>query len=442
MVPSRRRRRLSRVLITGVAAALAVVTAAGASPTSAGKDRAAHGGNCRQQRVPDPEGPSAEAVSIEGDGDRPTVEAVVYPRPDSKGNPWTQWGQGLALDDGRFISAIGDHLGPDGNSYLFVYDPDTGRITRFADVLSQVDHEDGAWGYGKIHGQIVAGRCGEAYFATYWGTDKNLKYARGYEGDLLFRLDTASLELESLGVPVPQHGIPSLSGLGGNKAVLYGEAPTPTRADAQGSTQGAFFVYDPRDEEVAFQADDERLNGFRNVLVTDDGTAYLAAAGGRLLVYEPGADELRMSPERLPGGRLRASTHPAPDRTVYGVTEKPEHLFALRPDGSIDDLGGARGYTASIAVDPKGERLFYVPGAHGDSWEQGTPLIAVDTETGEQEIIVELNDVVGRELDLTLGGSYSVAVDPSGDRVYVGLNAGRDREEPWGEVVLAVVELT
>jgi hypothetical protein len=316
--------------------------AAAASPAIAG-DRVARGGGCREKRATEPEGPSAEAITLQAGNDGPTVEAVVYPRPTYKGNPWTQWGQGLVLEDGRFLSAIGDHLGPDGNSYLFVYDPDTGRITRFGDVLSQVDHEAGAWGYGKIHGQIVPGRCGEAYFATYWGTDKNLKYGRSYEGDQLFRLDTDTLEFESLGVPVPRHGIPSLAGLSGNKAVLYGEAPVPTRADSRGSTQGAFFVYDARDEEVTVQLDDERLNGFRNILVTDDGTAYLAAAGGRLLVYEPGADELQLSPERLPGGLLRASTRPAPDGTVYGVTEKPEHFFALRPDGTVDDLGAAGG---------------------------------------------------------------------------------------------------
>ncbi len=400
------------------------------------------GDGCDAGAAPaEPTGPSADAVTLQrGEGENPAVEAVIYPRPDYEGDPWSQWGQGLVLSDGRFLAAIGDHLGRDGNSYLFVYDPESGRVTRFTDVLSQVEHEEGEWGYGKIHGQIVAGACGEAYVSTYWGTDQGIEYQGNYRGDLLFRLDTATLELDPLGAPLPEHGIPSLAGPGPD-GLVYGEAVIPDPQKAAGSKQGSFFAYDTAAGEVAFRADDERLNGFRNVIVTEDGTAYISARGSRLLVYEPGASELSMHPQPLPGGFLRASTRPAPDGTVYGVTQSPAQLFALRPDGAIDDLGAATGYTASLALDPDGERFFYVPGAHGDSAELGTPLIAVDTETGEQTTVVELNELVERQLGLTLGGSYSVAVDPSGDRVYVSMNAGIDRGEPWDEVVLVVVDL-
>ena len=405
---------------------------------------AASDGGCDRSGAPDaPQGPSAEPVTLQEGGDgRPAVEAVVYPRPDYEGNPWSQWGQGLVLPDGRFFAAIGDHLGRGGNSYLFVYDPESRRITRFTDVLSEVEHEDGEWGYGKIHGQIVAGECGEAYIATYWGTDQGIEYRGNYRGDALLRLDTATLELDPLGVPLPEHGIPSLAGSGPD-GLVYGEAVVPEPQEAAGSKQGAFFAYDTAAGEVVFRADDERLNGFRNVIVADDGTAYLSAGGSRLLVYEPGGQELALHPEPLPGGVLRASTRPAPDGTVYGVTEQPAELFALRPGGAIDDLGRAEGYTASLALHPDGDRFFYVPGAHGDSAELGgTPLIAVDTETGEHTTVVELNELAEQELGLTLGGSYSVAIDPSGDRVYVSMNAGVDRAEPWGEVVLVVVDLS
>jgi len=391
--------------------------------------------------VVEPEGPNQQSVTLqEGGESSPRIDAVVYPRPDYEGDPWSQWGQGLALDDGRYVSAVGDHLGADGNSYLFVYDPATERLTRFTDVLAEVDHEEGDWGYGKVHGQLVAGRCGEALFATYWGTDDGISFGDSYQGDVLLRLDTSSLEVDPVGVPVPQHGIPSLTGAGGD-GLLYGEAVVPS-AGPQGSKDGDFFVYDPTAREVVFQGTDERLNGFRNVLVDAAGTAYVSTQGGELLAYEPGADELRAHSDRLPGRVLRASTQPAPDGTVYGTTQNPDRLFAFRPDGRIDDLGPAGGYTASVALHPDGNRFFYAPGAHGDSWEEGTPVVAVDTTTGERSTLVELNALAEKELGLTLGGSYSVSVDPSGERLYVGFNAGTDRKEPWGEVVLVIVHLT
>jgi hypothetical protein len=223
--------------------------------------------------------------------------------------------------------------------------------------------------------------------------------------------------------------------------LLFGEAVTPTRESAAGSTQGAFFVYDVAKRKVVFRADDERLDGFRNVLVGPDGSAYVAGRDGQLFVYRPGDDRLRAHPELLGGGFLRASTAPAPDGTVYGVTQDPNALFALHPDGRVESLGPSRGYTTSIALDPDGRRFYYVPGATGTSWRQGTPVIAVETETGEQTVVARLNDLAEQELGLTLGGSYDVAIDPSGARLYVGVNAGRTREDPWGEVVLVIVDL-
>jgi hypothetical protein len=420
-------------------------TGRGAAPSeteSTAESTAAPGDDCAAGRDPvEPQGPSAEIVTLQEAADsRAGVAAVVYPRPDASGDPWSQWGQGLVLPDGRFLGAMGDHLGRDGNSYLFVYDPDRGRITRFTDVLAAVDHDPGDWGYGKIHGQLVPGGCDEVYVATYWGTDEGIEFTGTYRGDVLLRLDTRTLALEPLGAPVPEHGIPSLAGPG-RDGLVYGEAVVPAPGDPIGSKRGAFFAYDATTAEVEFRADDDRLNGFRNVMVAADGRAYISAAGGRLLVYEPGTAELRPHPEPLPGAFLRASTRPAADGTIYGVTERPANLFALRPDGTIDDLGAARGYTTSLALSPDGTRVFYVPGAHGDSAEQGTPLVAVDTRTGEQTTLVELNELVRAELGLTLGGSYSVAVDQSGERVYVSMNAGPDAEEPWGEVVLVVVDL-
>src|SRR5690606_34918946 len=132
-------------------------------------------------------------------GDGPRVRAAVYPRPDYEGNPWSQWGQGVVLEDGRFLSAIGDHLGRDGNSYLFEYDPGSDRLVRIGDVAGPAGHEEGDWGYGKVHAQMVTGPCGEVYAATYWGTRSDLVYGGSYDGDVLLRLDPERRTTESLG---------------------------------------------------------------------------------------------------------------------------------------------------------------------------------------------------------------------------------------------------
>jgi hypothetical protein len=380
---------------------------------------------------------SEAQVLQEGDEDTPRVEAVVYPHPSYEAKLWSQWGQGLVLPDGRFLSAIGDHLGPDGNAFLYEYDPRDRRLSLLSDVRSFTEHEPGAWGYGKVHGQIVPGPCGETYFATYWGDRDDLAFGPSYQGDVLFRLDPEANTLENLGGPIPRHGIPSLTGWpeGG---LLYGESPDPL---VEGN-HGPFFVYDVAEGEVVFTDDDPAHTGFRSIAVDADGRAYYSIGGGRLKMYDPRTGDATVHPHAMPGDWLRAASRPGPDGTVYGVTEDPRMLFALDPDGAIRTLGPVRDYVTSVALHPGGDRLFYVPGAHGSAWEYGAPLIEVDTETGQERVVVELRELGEDALGLRLGGTYNVAVDPGGEIVYIGMNAGTlDSDESFGEVVLVIVHL-
>lgn len=385
--------------------------------------------------ISEPNGPQAQARVLDPGGDgRPRVEAVVYPRPDDEGSPWSHWGQGLVLDDGRYWSAIGDHIGPDGNSYFFTYDRGSSTLTRFGDVLSNVEHQPGAWGFGKVHGQLVPGPCGEVWAATYWGTRRGLSFSDGYEGDVILRLDPASHEIEPVVTPVPRRGVPSLAG-SSEAGLLYGEAVDPD------TDEGRFFVVDMASGRVVLDDEVAGHTGFRNILVAADGSAYIAVGDHRLAAFQPGSESLEPADLRLPGEWLRASTEPAPDGTVYGVTRSPDRFFAVTPDGSVQDLGDARGYTTSMALSPDGDGFLYVPGAHGNSWEQGTPLLWVDGATGEHRTVVELHDLGVEAFGLRFGGTYSIAVDAEEQVAYITMNAGEAGEESFGEVVLVIVEL-
>jgi hypothetical protein len=125
---------------------------------------------------------------------------------------------------------------------------------------------------------------------------------------------------------------------------------------------------------------------------------------------------------------------------VYGVTEDSPVLFAMRPDGSVESFGDALGYTASVALAPDGSRFFYMPGAHGNSTDWGSPLVAVDTATGEETVVAELNELVEEALGYRVGGTYGITVSPDGDTVYMGVNVSQD-DSGFGEVALLVLDL-
>lgn len=375
-----------------------------------------------------------------GEVDGATVHAALYPHPDYEGNPWSQWGQGIVVQNGHFFSAIGDHLGRDGNSYIYEYDPSARRLTMVGDILSYVDHVPGTWGYGKIHSQMVTGPCGEVFFSTYWGTFRDIEFDGNYRGDLLFRLNPTYKFMAPLEVPVEFHGQASLAGHQ-DAGLIYGEAVDPV-VKGDGIDRGPFFVYDLGSGETVFTGPDEPHVGYRAILVDDDGSAYYSIGDGELQRYDPVTSESTEHDSRMPGEWLRAATSPGPDGSVYGVTREPDQFFAMTADGDITDLGQAVGYTASVALSPDGTTMYYLPGAHGDSSRWGSPLIAVDTGTGEQTIVAELNDLVESQTGYTVGGSYNVAVSPEGDVIYLGVNVGEvGSGNSFGEVMLLVIEL-
>jgi hypothetical protein len=220
--------------------------------------------------------------------------------------------------------------------------------------------------------------------------------------------------------------------------LLYAEAVDPIR-----ESPGPFLVYDTAAGEIVYMDDSDAHTGFRAIAVDADGRAYYSQGGGELAVYDPATNTTSAFAAEIPGDFLRAATPPGPDGIVYGVSRDPEVFFALDPAGSVRTLSPARAYTTSLALSPDGARIYSVPDAHGGAWRAGAPLVAVDTDTGEQQVIVELADLVQAGLDLRLGGTYNVAVDRSGKTIYIGMNAGPvdEPEEGFGEVVLLIVTL-
>jgi hypothetical protein len=365
------------------------------------------------------------------------IRAAVYPHPSYEGNPWSEWGQGIVTADGRYFSAIGDHLGADGNSYIYEFDPDAGSLTQVADVASVVESGPNDWGHGKIHAQMVEGPCGEIYAATYWGSRRGIEQVE-YSGGALLRLDPGSRTIADLGVPVPAHGIPSLASWpeGG---LVYGEAANPTAP--QGSNAGPFFVYDVGAGEVIFSDDDPAHGGFRSVAVGADGRAYVTWGEGSLSVYDPTDNSLTPASPIPSGGRLRAAVT-ADDGTIFAAGDRPDSFFSIGLDGATSQLGAPSGYTASLAIAPDGVSVLYVPGAHGDGYSLGTPLIALDPASGDQRTLVELAPLIESALGLRIGGTYGISVDRSAGRVFMTFNAGGPSDrDPFGEVVMVEVTI-
>lgn len=371
-----------------------------------------------------------------------TVYAAEYPLPGPTEGLWTQWGQGIALEDGRHLSAVGDHLGFDGNSWFFAYDPETRALTRFGDVLSVVPHEAGSFGYGKVHAQMVLDRCGSVWAGTYWGTRDDLSYRDGYEGDRLLRIDPGARTISDQGAFAGEHGSPTMTLAQDGRSLVAGSVE-PLASD-EDEDRGVITIYDTVNRETVQQVDDPRQIGFRALGIDPvSGGVFYSIGRNGLAAVDPASGEFHDLDVTMPGWWLRSTTRPAPDGTVYGAADDEPGLFSIAPDGELRSLGDPGGSTTSIAMSPDGSRIFWMPEAHGDAWEIGAPVMSMETATGETNEVVSLLDPFRDQLGLLPGGTYSVVYDQGS--LVIGVNAspvdaGEDAEPGFGTVVLVVVE--
>ena len=364
----------------------------------------------------------------------------MYPGPAETGEPWSQWGQGAVTADGAFLSTVGDHRGVDGNSYVYEFDPTSGRLTLVSDVLSLVDHQPGAWGYGKIHAQMVPGPCDQVYVSTYWGTRTDLVYGDGYDGDLLLRIDpTARTSSACSAYPSPptaRHRWAAHPRSACSTARPPTRSPSPTPGSSSPATSPP-VKRDPRPVRPDHA-------GFRALAVDAAGRALFTKPEGRVTRYDPATGESTTLVDPLSGRFIRAVTPPAPDGTIYGVTQDPPAWFTLsrrrldrRPRGRLRLHRVTGDGARQLAV-------YFVPSAHGDGWTNGTPLMAFDPVTGAESVVVELNPLTEEALGLTAGGTYDVVLDAARRRLFVGLNAApvdQREDTTFGQVVLAEVTL-
>ncbi len=365
-----------------------------------------------------------------------TVYAARYPLPGPTEGLWSQWGQGIALGDGRHLSAVGDHLGIDANSYFFVYDTADRSLTRFADVLSTVPHQAGAFGYGKVHAPMVEDACGTVWAATYWGTRDDLVYENGYEGDRFLAIDPVGMTISDHGPVAGEYGIPTMTVTADGSTVVAGSVDV----DSGESDTGVLTVFDTKTGETVDQVDDPRQQGFRALGIDPvSGGVMYSIGDGKLAALDPGSGESTDLDLTMPGYWLRAITRPATDGTVYGAADDEPGLFSIAPDGSIVDLGDPGGTTTSLGMTPDGSRVFWMPEAHGGAWEVGAKVMSLDTASGEMTEVVSLLDPFGEALDLLPGGTYSTVYDEG--RLILGMNASpMDDDSGFGEVVLVVLE--
>jgi hypothetical protein len=375
---------------------------------------------------------------------QPTVDFMFFPGQDYPGNPWSIWGDSLAAN-GKYYASIGDHLAPAGNAFVFEYDPATKSLRRLVDIRKTLSLPDGHYTPGKIHGRLDLGSDGWLYFSTHRGSTRVTTDEFHYKGDWIMRCDPATGKTEVVAQgPVPKHCIPC-SVVDPKRMIFYGGTAPGTGKDGEGVH---FFAYDLKARKVLYSGPDGPARAM--VLAKSTGRVYYTAGkgeGGPLMRYDP---DLGGAPEKIAGSiGIRAATEETPDGYVYTVSSGQGSAKAMlyrfnAKSEQIEELGPAavasQNYITSIDADPTGRFLYYIPGAHGGSEKDGSPVIQFDVKTRKKKVIAFLHPLTAERFGSTLKGTFSSAVDPAGDKLYVTWNNSRG-SKVWDSCVLTVIHI-
>lgn len=375
-----------------------------------------------------PGGDLQEGVEIAREA--PTVDFLYFDCQRYPGNPWSVWGDGLAVGT-VYYTSIGDHLAPRGNAFVYAYDSESGELKCLTDVQEIIKVPEGQYTPGKIHTRLTLGSDGWLYFATHRGSTRATTPENGFRGSWILRCrpDDGRGEVV-VHAPLPNQCLPT-GELDPERLIFYGGT-----ADGDHTVKRVqFLAYEVGGKRVLYS---DNFGPYRSMIFSrTTGRVYFHREGGRGIT----APLVRFDPER-PGPPqkieaslgLRAATRESADGKVYTVDGDHLWEFDVRTE-QARDLGGLvvgqETYIASIDLDPAtGRYLYYVAGAHGGSYRDGSPLVQYDLRTGRRKVVAFLHPHCEQTFGFVPMGTYATAVSPAGDKVYITWHGNRGGADP------------
>lgn len=384
----------------------------------------------------------------------PTVDFLYFPGQDYPGNPWSNWGDSVAAN-GKYYASIGDHLAVGGKGdpangtgtgRVFEYDPEKKAFRQLLDTTQLLKMPIGHYTPGKIHSRLDVGSDGWLYCSTHRGSTTVTADKNNYQGDWVLRCDPKTGESEVVErAPVPKHCIPC-SVLDGERMIFYGGTAAGTDAKDQGVQ---FFAYDLKAKKVLYSGADGPARYM--ILAKSTGRVYWTPGKedgvGQLVRYDPKAGGgpvkidteigVRAATEETKGGKVFTVSKGGKggEATLFAFDTKTEKAEELGPAAV-----GVNSYITSLDVDPTGRYVYYIPGAHGGSEKDNSAVIQFDTKTKRRKVIAFLHPYIQEKCGATLVGTFSSAVDPKGDKLYVTWNVNRGGKS-WDCCALTVIHI-
>jgi enediyne biosynthesis protein E4 len=349
---------------------------------------------------------------------------------------WSSWGDICVASDGRVYCAIGDHgndAGGDARCFLYRWDPKRKVLEPIVDMNRVIPPQAGQPAWSKVHAKIDEGADGMIYFCCTLN-DGNRASQLAYHwterlpGGQLYQYDPGSGKV-SVFASLPPKRCTATSRLDRERSIWW--------CNLEAGEGNALWGLDLRTKKPVFKAADGSMGFNRAFALARDGSIYF---NGKEKIWHCDPAKKVIAPTRSgftgsPG--MRSATRQSKDGWIYGTTHGTGQLFRYQPvQDKLEMLGSAwltGSYVTVTELSPDERFLYYLPGAHGGAFREGTPVIQYEIATGKRKVLAFLAEAFEKEHDYVPAGTYGMKVSADGSTLYVNFNGhAGDRTRPRG----------
>jgi sugar lactone lactonase YvrE len=421
--------------------------------------------------------PEAVAAEAAKEGAAPFVVAKAPPTvtlayhrdlgPDAKGRRlWSSWGDICVARDGRVYCAVGDHgkdMEGDARCFIYRWDPKSKTLDQVVDMNQVVPPEAGRPSWSKVHAKIDEGADGKIYFSCTLNDGNKAKAGAWTEkvpGGQVYRYDPATGKTETFASLPPKRC---------TATSLYDPKRNVWWCNLEAGDGNALWGLDLATRKPVFQSPDGAVGFNRAFALAADGSVFfngpdqakpapkavtpaadpkggaapkpvrkkpptkaeLAEAAGKvvtpLMKYDPATGAVTKTGSTFtasPG--MRSASAETRGGHIYGVTQGTGELYRYAvKDDRLTLLGKAwltGAYVTGVAASPDDRFVYYLPGAHGQSYKHGTPVLQYEVATGTRKVLGFLIPPFEKEYGYAPGGTYGMKLSADGGTLYVNFN--------------------
>lgn len=393
----------------------------------------------------------------------PPVVHLAYHRdlgPDAKTRRlWSSWGDiGLARD-GRVYCAIGDHgkdMEGDARCFVYRWDPAKKLLEQVVEMNKVAPPEPGRPSWSKVHAKLDEGIDGKIYFSCTLNDGNKAKVGQWTEtvpGGQVYQFDPATGKT-AVFANLPPKRCTATS--------LYDAKRNIWWCNLEAGEGNALWGLDLATRKPVFQSPDGTIAFNRAIAMAADGSLFfngpdlaapaakveekkdgvpakkkkptkaeLAEAASRVITpmmkYDPNSRTISKTNTVFKGSPgIRSASAESRDGHIYGVTQRTGELYRYSvKDDSLTLLGKAwltGAYVTVVALSPDDRFLYYLPGAHGQSYKHGTPVVQYDIAAGKQKVLAFLIPPFEKEYGYAPGGTYGIKLSADGGTLFVNFN--------------------